>query len=81
MGCVCVCACVVRRRTVLRDADGQLRGHLSDWMVEDRGGGSLVARLGDGGGGGLSALHLVGYLWVATRALCVFACLRVSSFV
>lgn len=36
MVCVCVCVCVVRRRAVLRDADGQLRGHLSDWMVEDR---------------------------------------------
>lgn len=54
---------------MLRDADGQLRGHLSDGTVDDWRE-SLVACGGK--------LHLVGYLWEAT-GLCVCACVCVNS--
>lgn len=70
----CVRVCVVRRRVVLRDADGQLRGHLSDWMVEDRGGGSLVARWRQGRGGVASRRIFMGSY---KGIVCICACLPV----
>lgn len=58
--------CVVRQAAVLRDADGQLRGHLSDGTIDDWKGEFTGLWGGE--------LHLVGYLWKAT-GLC--ACARV----
>lgn len=66
-----------RQAATLRDADGQLRGHLSDRRTEEeereREREGFVARGGK--------LHLVGYLWEAARAWCVRVCVCSSLFV
>lgn len=46
---------------MLRDADGQLRGHLSDRRTEDAEGERVLWLVG-------GKLHLGGYLWEAARA-------------
>lgn len=63
-----------RQAAMLRDADGQLRGHLSDRRTED-----TERERGFVACGG--KLHLVGYLWDAARAwcVCVFLCVCVSA--
>lgn len=57
---------------VLRDADGQLRGHLSDRRTEEEKRGFIACG---------EKLHLVGYLWESARACSVCVCLHVSLFV
>ena len=59
---------------MLRDADGQLCGHLFGRRTEDRGRRwwEVVARGGK--------LNLVGYLWQAARALCVCVCVSVCVY-
>lgn len=67
---------VVRQAALLRDADGQLRGHLSDWMVEDGGGESLVAR-----GGNVASCRIFMGSYKGIVCICVFAHLCVRGFV